>query len=131
VLSQLVRLHPPQRGTNLVHQGDADRVLRRRQLDQPAPALVTGGQSLGEEVTEQEDLYPALTHPGHELVVLVLRALYPEHVIEQELIVVGRGHPLEAELRPVDHHLAQPTHFGVDPERCHHVSLPAATAITI
>ena len=34
----------------------------------------------------------------HELVVLVLRPLDPEHVIEQQVVVVRRGQSLQAEL---------------------------------
>ena len=60
---------------------------------------------------------PALAHPRDELVVLVLRPLDPQHVVEQQVVVVGRGQPLEAELRPVDHHLAQLADLGVDSER--------------
>ncbi len=94
---------------DLVHQREADGVLRRDELDQPLPRLVAGGERLGEQVLQQEDLDAALAHPGDELVVLVLRALDPQHVVEQQVVVVGRGQPLEAQLRPVDHHLAQPS----------------------
>ena len=79
---------------------------RRRQLDQPATALVAGGQRLGQQAPELEHLHPALAHPGDELVVLVLCPLHPQHVVEEQLVVVGRSQPLEAELRPVDDHLA-------------------------
>ena len=92
---------------DLVDQGQPDGVLRGDQLDQPLPALVAGGERLGEQVLEQEDLDAALAHPRHELVVLVLRALDPQHVVEQQVVVVGRRQPLQAELRAVDHHLAQ------------------------
>ena len=60
-----------------------------------------------EEVLQQEDLDAALAHPRHELVVLVLRALDPQHVVEQQVVVVGGRQPLQAELRAVDHHLSQ------------------------
>jgi hypothetical protein len=130
VPGKLVGLHVPQHGADLVDQRHPDGVLRRRQLDQPAAGLVAGRQRLGEEVAEQEDLHPTLAHPGHELVVLVLGALDPQHVVEQQLVVVGRGQPLEAELGPVHHHLAQPTDLRVDAEALHHPSDPIATALT-
>ena len=90
---------PPAARADLVDQRQADGVLRRDQLDQPPAALVAGGQRLGEQVLQQEDLDPALAHPGHELVVLVLRPLDPQHVVEQQLVVVGRREPLQAQLR--------------------------------
>jgi hypothetical protein len=61
---------------------------------------------------------------AHELVVLVLGALDPQHVVEQQLVVVGGGQPLEAELGPMDHHLAQPTNLGMHPEAPHRPSIP-------
>ena len=96
-----------QRGPHLVHQGQPHGVLRGRDLDQAVPALVAGRERLGEEGLEQEDLDAALPHPRDELVVLVLRALDPQHVVEEQVVVVGRRQPLEAELRAVDHHLPQ------------------------
>ena len=51
-----------------------------------------------------------------ELVVLVLGPLDPQHVVEQQLVVVRRREPLQAEVRTVDHHLAQLAHLGVHPE---------------
>ena len=56
---------------------------------------------------------------GHELVVLVLRPLDPEHVVEEQVVMVRRRQPLEAELRAVDHHLAERAYLGVDTERWH------------
>jgi hypothetical protein len=56
---------------------------------------------------EVEDLDTALTHPSDELVVLVLRALDPEDVVEQELVVVRRCEAAEAEVRTMDHDLSE------------------------
>ena len=49
-----------------------------------------------------------------ELVVLPLGALHPQHIVEQQVVVVGGGQPLQAELRPVDDDLAQLANFGID-----------------
>ena len=119
-----------ERRADLVDQRQPDGVLRRGELDQPLPASVAGGERLGEQVLEQEHLDAALAHPGDELVVLVLRALDPQHVVEQQVVVVGRGQPLQAELRPVDHHLAQPSDLRVNPERRHVSSVPSRRAVT-
>ena len=68
-------------------------------------ALVAGGQRLGQEGLQQEHFHAVLLHPRDELVVLVLSALHPQNVVEQQVVVVARCQPLEAELRTVDHHL--------------------------
>ena len=86
-------------------------MLRGDQLDQPPPALVAGRQRLGQQVAQVEHLDAPLAHAGHELVVLVLGALHPEHVVEQQVVVVRRGQPLEAEFRAVHHHLAELAHL--------------------
>ena len=86
---------------------------------EPLPGLVAGGQRLAQQVLDVEDLDAALAHPGDELVVLPLGALDPQHVVEQQLVVVGRGQPLEAEVGPMDDDLAQLADLGVDAERRH------------
>ena len=42
----------------------------------------------------------------------------------------GRGQPLEAELGPMHHHLAQPTNLRMNPEALHHPSIPADATVT-
>ena len=108
---QLIRLHVREPSTDLVHQGQAHGVLRRDEVDQPLPGFWAGIERLSEERLQQEDLDPALAHPLHELVVLVLRTLDPEHVVEQQVVVVGGRQPLEAEPGSVDHHLSQATNL--------------------
>ena len=49
-----------------------------------------------------------------KLVVLPLGALDPQDVVEQQVVVVGRGQALEAEIRPVHDHLAELADFGVE-----------------
>ena len=61
---------------------------------------------------------------GDELVVLVLRALDPEHVVEQQLVVVRRREALQAQVRSVDHDLAQLAHLRVHTELAHRTVLP-------
>ena len=93
---------------DLVDHRDADRELRGRDLDEPPTAFITRGQRFAEKVLEQEDLDVAFAHPGDELVVLVLGSFDPEHVVEQQPVVVGGRQPLQAQLGPMDHHLPQP-----------------------
>ena len=117
VVGQLVRRHV----------ATAPAAPRRRATSRPCTrtptssissgvAFVGRGQRLGEQVAEVGDLDAALAHPRHELVVLVLRALHPQHVVEEQLVVVRRCQPLQAELRPVHHHLPQLADLGVDAE---------------
>ena len=77
------------------------------------------GQRLGQEVDQEEDLDAPLPHPRHEHVVLVLGTLDPEHVVEQQAVVVRGCEPLQAQLGAVDHHLAEPAHLGVHTELTH------------
>src|SRR3954454_20975939 len=60
---------------------------------------------------------------------LVLRPLDPQHVVEQKLVVVRRRQPLEAEVRPVDHHLAQLADLGIHPELAHRSSFASTTLV--
>jgi hypothetical protein len=45
---------------------------------------------------------------------LPLRALHPQDVVEEKLVVVGRGETFQAQVRPMHHHLAQAADFGID-----------------
>ena len=72
-------------------QARTDDCGRRDEFDEPLPALVARGERLGQQVLDIEDLGPAFAHPGDELVVLVLRSLDPQDVVEQELVVVAWG----------------------------------------
>ena len=56
--------------------------------------LIAGGERLAQEVLDVQHLDAALAHPRDELVVLPLRPLDPQDVVEQELVVVARGQPL-------------------------------------
>ena len=101
---------------HLVHERPADRVLGGDQLDELLPGLVAGRQRLAEQHVEVEHLDAAGPHLLHELVVLVLGALHPEHVVEEQLVVVGGGEALQAQVRSVDHHLAELSHLRVHAE---------------
>ena len=82
-------------------------------------AFVAGSQRLAQQVQEEEHLHPAFAHGRDELVVLPLGAFHPQHVVEQQVVVIRRGQPLEAELRPMHDHLAQLADFGVDTKLFH------------
>ena len=101
----------PQHVSDRVHQGPANGVLRGHDFDQPSPAFVAGGQRAGEQITQVVDLHAPLAHAGDELVVLVLGPLHPEHVVEEQVVMIGGRQALETELRAVDHDLPQLAHF--------------------
>src|SRR5690606_42029959 len=62
---------------------------------------------------------------GDERVVLTLRVLHPDDVVEEQPVAVGRGKPSEAQLRAVHDDLAQRAHLRVDAEQLvGHDSLP-------
>ena len=69
-----------------------------------------------EQLLEVDDLGAAVAQQVGERVVLLAGPLDPQHVVEQQVVVVGRGQPLELQVRPVDHDLAQLADLRVDAE---------------
>jgi hypothetical protein len=51
-----------------------------------------------------------------EPVVLGARPAHPEHVVEEQRVLVAGGEPFELEIRPVKDDAAQPPGLGVDME---------------
>ena len=56
----------------------------------------------------------AVTHGVDEGHVLDARLLHPDHVVEQQVMAVGRGQPGEGRPGTVDQDTAKFAHFGVD-----------------
>ena len=75
-------------------------------------------EGLGEQVGEVEHLDVALAQRGGEGVVLVLRAGDPRDAVEEQLVVVARGEPLQLGTGPVQHHGPEPADLGVGAVRC-------------
>jgi hypothetical protein len=73
-------------------------------------------EHVGEQDLGLVDLDPAVAHRRAERVVLLLGALHPDHVVEQEIAGVGRGEPRVLEARPVHEHLVELPDLGVDVE---------------
>ena len=61
----------------------------------------------GEQLVEEQDLDAAVAHQVDERVELLARAPHPDHVVEQQLVAVGRREPLVREVGPVDHHRSE------------------------
>ena len=70
-----------------------------------------GRQRLAEQIDVIEDLDAALAHRLDELVVLPLGALDPQHVVEQQVIMIGGGQALQIQPWPMHDHLAQLADF--------------------
>ena len=100
-------------------EGRADGVRRAHDVDEPEASGVVRGEGLGEQLLEIEHLHAARAHRGHELVVLPLGALDPEDIVEEELVVVGRGQPAKAEVGSMDDDPPQLPDFRVDAEGAH------------
>ena len=81
----------------------------------PRASSLAASASL-EQVLDVQHLDAPLAHPRDELVVLPLRPLDPQDVVEQQLVVIARRQPLEAEVRPMDDDLAELADLRVDTE---------------
>ncbi len=88
-------------------------VQARHRTGDRAVAGVGALQGLGEQVHEVEHLDVAGAQRLGERVVLVLRAADPGDAVEEELVVVARGEPLQLRPGPVQHDRAQPADLAV------------------
>ena len=70
-------------------------------------------ERLGEQVGQVEHLDAAVAQLGRERVVLVLGAGHPRDAVEEQLVVVARGEPLQLRPGPVQHHRPQPADLAV------------------
>ena len=87
------------------------------------PALGCGLlERLGQKLLGVEDLDAAVAHEMHEGVVLLLRPVDPDDVVEEQVLGVGWGEAAMLQARAVDHDLAQATDLRVHSE-CHDADL--------
>ena len=64
-------------------------------------------ERLREQLVEQQYLHAAIAHQVDEGVVLLAGPPHPDHVVEEQLVAVGRRQPLLREIGPVHHHGAE------------------------
>ena len=69
--------------------------------------------SNAEELLGLEHLDATFSHHLTEHVVLGLRLLDPQHVVEEQLLGVRRGEARVFQARPVHHDAAQPAYLGI------------------
>lgn len=74
------------------------------------------GHGLGEQVAEEVDGDPTVAQHVGEPVVFRARPAHPQHVVEEERVLVAGGEPFELEIGPVQDDAAQPPGLGVDME---------------
>ena len=72
--------------------------------------------SLGQQVVHLHHVDAAVAHLGDEVEVVALGVLDPQHVVEQQLVAVGRREALVRSTWGADHDLAQLADFRVDTE---------------
>ncbi len=96
--------------------GPTSFAVMRRSSTQRARLRV--GERLGQQVVQFEHLDAALAHLQHEVVVVLLRLVHPEHVVEQQIGAVARREPLVGEARPADEDRPQLADFTVDANVC-------------
>ena len=96
-----------QPAAQLVDQRQPDRERRDRALDDVPARVFARGERLGEQLLEVEHLDAAVAQDVGEVVVLALRALDPDDVVEEVLGAVLRRQPLERSTGTVDQHRLQ------------------------
>ena len=85
-------------------------------LEHPLTGVVVL-ERLGQQVVEQQHLDAAPAHHLDERVELLLGAAHPDHVVEQELVAVGRREALVRQVGAVDDHRAQRPDLRVGADR--------------
>ena len=92
-----------------------DAVDRDQPVEDPAARLgILDG--LRQEVVQIQDLDAALAHLQHEVVVVLLGLVDPDHVVEQQLVAVAGREPLVREAGTADHHGPELADLRVDTE---------------
>ena len=104
-----------EKGRALVDQAEADLVGHDLVVEDPLLRL-GNGHRLGQQVVHLDDVDAAVAHLRDEVEVVALGVLHPQHVVEQQLVAVGRREALVRAARRADQDLAQLPDLGVDAE---------------
>jgi hypothetical protein len=80
-------------GAGVLDQAEADLVGGDLAVEPPGRGRGVL-ERLGEQLVHLDHLDAALAHLGHEVEVVALGVLHPEHVVEQQRVAVGRGQSL-------------------------------------
>lgn len=109
------RVQVVQRGADRPGEGRAEGGLGRGAVEDPGAGLVQL-EGLGEQVGEVVHLDAALAEDVGEHVVLLAGALGPQHLIEEQVVLVGRGEAEQFQVGAVQQDLPQPPDLGGDGE---------------
>ena len=72
----------------------------RHDLAVQQPRLGLGDRHrLGQQVVQLDDFHVAVAHLVHEVEVVAAGVLHPQHIVEQQVVAVGRGQPLVRQAR--------------------------------
>ena len=74
--------------------------MRRSSTKAPAFGVLQG---LGQQVVQLEHLDAALLHLEHEIVVILLCFVDPDHIVEQQIVAIAGRQALMGERWPADH----------------------------
>lgn len=96
-----------------IDQAQAHIVGRHLAVEQPVPGL-GNGDGFGQEIMHFDDFDAALAHLVHKIEMVTLGVLHPHHIVEQQIIAVGRRQAGMRQARRADHHLAQDADFGMN-----------------
>ncbi|GAA3079220.1 hypothetical protein GCM10020254_24300 [Streptomyces goshikiensis] len=80
-------------------------------------------EGLGEQVAEEVHFHAPVAQYVRESVVLLAGPADPQHVVEEEGVLIGWCEPLQLQIGPVEDDAAQPPGLGVDMES-HAVHVP-------
>jgi hypothetical protein len=111
-LRQSPRFEALEERTRVGDQSEADLVGRDLPVKEPLPPL-RDGEHIGQQVVQFHHLDAAVAHLADEVEVVAAGVLHPQHVIEQQVVAVGRGKPLMSQPRSADQDLPQLPDFGM------------------
>jgi hypothetical protein len=76
-------------------------------------------EHLGQQVVQIEYFDVALAHLQHEVVMVLLRLVHPQHVVEEKLRPVARREPLVGQAGPAHEDRPELADFAMNPKRLH------------
>ena len=112
-LGQPARRQRVQERAGVIDQSQADFVRHDLAIQQPC-FRVGVVHRLGKELVQFDNLDVAVAHLVDEVEVVTTGVLYPQHIVEQQVVAIGRGEPLVRQTGRAHQHLAQLADLGVN-----------------
>ena len=112
---------------DLVDEAEPDLVRHHLIIEDPFLGF-RNCHGFGEKSVHLDHFDTAAPHLLHEVEMVALRGVDPDHIVVQQLVAIARCQTLMRTPRRANHHLAQLAHLGVHTEGCalgiRHVDLP-------